>query len=70
MQDKRFDSFKVWSGKLEKQLSILRVRCWENEEEPQPNLHAEKENLPVARYFDALEGPELEKLRAFVVLVT
>ncbi|KAL1531960.1 S-type anion channel SLAH3-like [Salvia divinorum] len=52
--DRRFDSFKTWSGKLDRQLSNLR-------EQPRPQ---EFENLPVHRYFDALEGPELDTLRA------
>lgn len=46
--DKRFDSFKTWSGQL-------------------PNLseseQIELEILPVHRYLDALEGPELDTLR-------
>lgn len=57
--DKRFDSFKTWSGKLERQLSNLRGKHRETEQQP-----AEFETLPVHRYFDALEGPELDTLRA------
>ncbi|KAI3458071.1 hypothetical protein Pfo_014734 [Paulownia fortunei] len=64
LQDKRFDSFKTWSGKLERQISNLRGKHRETEQEPQTQLHAEFETLPVDRYFDALEGPELDTLRA------
>ncbi|GLT35856.1 hypothetical protein SLA2020_102720 [Shorea laevis] len=53
LNDMRFDSFKTWSRKLEKQISNLR-------DKPQ---NVENEALPVDRYFDALEGPELETLR-------
>ncbi|KAI3859779.1 hypothetical protein MKW92_047296 [Papaver armeniacum] len=58
LKDKRFDSFKTWSGKLERQISHLRGKP----EGPEP------ETLPVDRYFDALEGPELETLRVCAIL--
>lgn len=70
LKDKRFDSFKTWSGRLERQLSNLRGnKNQETEEEsisqtsagPEPNTPV---NIPVDRFFDALEGPELDKLRA------
>ncbi|KAK4431398.1 S-type anion channel SLAH3 [Sesamum alatum] len=64
LKDKRFDSFKTWSGRLERQLSNLRGKHRESEQEPQPQHRAEFETLPVDRYFDALEGPELDTLRA------
>ncbi|XP_073032697.1 S-type anion channel SLAH2-like [Primulina eburnea] len=65
LKDKRFDSFKTWSGKLERQLSNLRGKHHENEQEPQTELQrVEMETIPVDRYFDALEGPELDTLRA------
>lgn len=69
LKDKRFDSFKTWSGGLERQLSNLRGnRNQETEQEsvaqpcaePEPNTPV---NIPVDRFFDALEGPELDKLR-------
>ncbi|KAL6508378.1 hypothetical protein OROHE_021920 [Orobanche hederae] len=66
LQDKRFDSFKTWSGKLERQISNLRGnkhRESEQDQEPQTYPHADI-SLPVHRYFDALEGPELDTLRA------
>ncbi|KAI5443845.1 hypothetical protein KIW84_012481 [Lathyrus oleraceus] len=64
-RDKRFDSFKTWSGGLERQLTILRGK--------EPGGSAQEGNisarsidraLPVDRYFDALEGPELETLKS------
>ncbi|KAL8519243.1 hypothetical protein ACS0TY_010256 [Phlomoides rotata] len=51
LRDKRFDSFKTWSGKLERQIS---------NQDSQPQ---ERANVPVHRYYDALEGPELDVLR-------
>lgn len=66
-KDKRFDSFKTWSGKLERQITILRGRPPqeedETEEETMPKREVER-NLPVERYFDALQGPELDTLKA------
>lgn len=73
-RDKRFDSFKTWSGRLERQLSNLRGK-------PQDPDHGEGEGsgdhgepymeaVPaVDRYFDALEGPELETLRVSEVSI-
>ncbi|XP_026441222.1 S-type anion channel SLAH2-like isoform X2 [Papaver somniferum] len=64
LKDKRFDSFKTWSGKFERQLSHLRGKQQEpDEDEANVPQNAEMENLPVHRYFDALKGPELETLR-------
>lgn len=66
-RDKRYDSFKTWSGKLERQISNLRGKNRETaHEEPNPqqnNNNKEVDALPVDRYFDALEGPELDTLR-------
>ncbi|KAK6925894.1 Transporter protein SLAC1/Mae1/ Ssu1/TehA [Dillenia turbinata] len=63
LKDKRFDPFKTWSGRLERQISNLRGKP---QEEPEANVSqsTEIEALPVDRYFDALEGPELDTLRA------
>lgn len=58
LKDKRFDSFKTWSGKLENAGT---------EGETVPNREVEK-NLRVDRYFDALEGPELDTLKVCVFL--
>lgn len=75
-RDKRYDSFKTWSGKLERQISNLRGKNRETVQE-EPN-HQENNNnnnnrevdaaLPVDRYFDALEGPELDTLRVLTSL--
>lgn len=68
LRDKRFDSFKTWSGRLERQLSHFRGR----QREPEPGAtvpeNAEVETLPADRYFDALEGPELDTLRVCLFL--
>lgn len=64
LRDKRFDSFKTWSGRLERQLSHFRGRQREPEPEATVSENAEVETLPADRYFDALEGPELDTLRA------
>ncbi|XWS61258.1 hypothetical protein CRYUN_Cryun07bG0110600 [Craigia yunnanensis] len=69
LKDKRFDSFKTWSGKLERQLSNLRGKPRESESEGDSVRNSENEALPVDRYFDALEGPELETLRALEEIV-
>lgn len=61
LTDKRYNSFKTWSGKLERQLSHLRGRVDETETDlPQTT---EMDHVPVHRYFDALEGPELDTLK-------
>lgn len=62
-RDKRFDSFKTWSGTLERQLSILRGKSPRQTEEEDNNFRNTDRPVPVDRYFDALEGPELETLR-------
>jgi len=63
LRDARFDSFKTWSGRLERQLSHLRGKHVEQAPEQIPHESEENEALPVDRYFDALEGPELDTLR-------
>ncbi|KAK9672558.1 hypothetical protein RND81_12G108500 [Saponaria officinalis] len=60
LRDNRYDSFKTWSGRLERQLTRKKPL------EPQPSERRTNEGegaLPVDRYFDALEGPELDTLR-------
>lgn len=61
LADKRYNSFKTFSGKFERQKSHLRGRV--NETETDIPQTTEMENVPVHRYFDALEGPELDTLR-------
>uniref|UniRef100_A0A7N0U6J9 Uncharacterized protein n=1 Tax=Kalanchoe fedtschenkoi TaxID=63787 RepID=A0A7N0U6J9_KALFE len=69
-RDNRFDPFKTWSGKLERQISSFRGR---RREGPGPVGGCEEDdeiqNLPVHRFFDALEGPELDTLKASEELV-
>lgn len=68
-KDSRFDSFKTWSGKLERQISLLRGKPTE-EAGPNEDTGRSREverNLPVDRYFDALEGPELETLKVYAL---
>ncbi|XP_023532526.1 S-type anion channel SLAH2-like [Cucurbita pepo subsp. pepo] len=66
LKDKRFDSFKTWSGKLERQLTLLSGKSARQTrpEEIEVQREGMENNIPVHRYFDALEGPELETLRA------
>ncbi|XP_078168672.1 S-type anion channel SLAH2-like isoform X1 [Carex rostrata] len=71
MRDSRFDPFKTWSGKLERQISNLRGMPTEEEalEAGETKRHETEEAPGVDRYFDALEGPELDTLRATEVSV-
>ncbi|WOK99365.1 hypothetical protein Cni_G08077 [Canna indica] len=71
-RDKRFDSFKTMSGRLERQLSTLRGRRNQHHQrdDSEPNndsrliFHDVEAARPaVHRYFDALQGPELDTLR-------
>ncbi|KAG8056141.1 hypothetical protein GUJ93_ZPchr0001g32359 [Zizania palustris] len=69
-RDKRFDQFKTFSGRLERQLSNLRGRPQQDTINAEPNIAEETEQVPAAdRYFNALEGPELDTLRATEVTV-
>ncbi|CAJ1952980.1 unnamed protein product [Sphenostylis stenocarpa] len=62
---KRFDSFKTWSGRLERKLLFLRRKRPRKTSEDGSNISRNPDcPLPVDRYFGALEGPELETLRA------
>ncbi|XP_072961637.1 S-type anion channel SLAH2-like [Typha angustifolia] len=63
LRDKRYDSFKTWSGKLERQISNLRGKSQETEEIIAAEAPEPEPLPPVDRYFDALAGPELETLR-------
>ncbi|KAI3720644.1 hypothetical protein L2E82_31635 [Cichorium intybus] len=63
LKDNRYNSFKTWSGRLERQISTLRGKPCNALEEINPPQNLEGESLPVDRYFDALQGPELETLR-------
>ena len=69
-KDKRFDSFKTWSGSLNRKLSILRrKRQRETPQDVNNNSRSTDRPLPVHRYYDALEGPELETLRVCACLL-
>ncbi|KAK9071635.1 hypothetical protein SSX86_008064 [Deinandra increscens subsp. villosa] len=64
MRDNRYNSFKTWSGRLERELSVLRGKSFpRNGPEINPPQNIQGESLSADRYFDALEGPELETLR-------
>lgn len=64
-RDKRFDSFKTWSGGLERQLTNLRGKPSSSEVDINDSEITQNEAAPaVHRYFDALEGPELETLKS------
>ena len=65
LKDKRYDSFKTWSGKLERQLTLLRGKSPRQTSSDETEVHRPgiENNISVDRYFAALEGPELETLR-------
>ncbi|KAJ0989284.1 hypothetical protein J5N97_007640 [Dioscorea zingiberensis] len=66
LKDKRFDSFKTFSGKLERQISNLRgIPQLPVVEDVSVSEITDANNVPaVGRYFDALQGPELDTLKA------
>ncbi|URD95032.1 C4-dicarboxylate transporter malic acid transport protein [Musa troglodytarum] len=68
-RDKTYDSFKTWSGRLERQLSNLRGRPQEPDLKANDSRINEAAIPAIDRYFDALEGPELDTLRASEVSV-
>ncbi|KAL6610693.1 hypothetical protein ACP70R_040662 [Stipagrostis hirtigluma subsp. patula] len=73
-RDRRFDHFKTFSGRLERQLSNLRgvpapetIEPADESKKISEEVESEDDDdvIPTAdRYFAALEGPELETLRA------
>ncbi|KAI5000672.1 hypothetical protein ZWY2020_010631 [Hordeum vulgare] len=65
-RDKRFDPFKTFSGRLERQLSNRRGRPLDPMDlgSHHSKISEETDQVPgTDRYFDALEGPELDTLR-------
>ncbi|GAB2249802.1 hypothetical protein Droror1_Dr00013161 [Drosera rotundifolia] len=68
LRDTRFNSFRTRATIVERQFSRLRRKPVEPEL-PVPRTSSENEAVPVDRYFDALEGPELERLRPSEELV-
>ncbi|KAJ4900446.1 S-type anion channel SLAH3 [Raphanus sativus] len=64
LRDHRYTSFKTWSGKLERQFTRKPAAIEpETQNRPKENINTYNEAMPVDRYYDALEGPELETLR-------
>lgn len=61
-KDKRFNSFKTWPGQLGRQLSNLCGKPHESDTKQKLKIGM----LPADRYFDALEGPELNTLKVCV----
>nr|XP_043638645.1 S-type anion channel SLAH2-like isoform X2 [Erigeron canadensis] len=57
LKDERYNSFKTWSGKLERQISTLRGKPTGESQVNTPR------SVTADRYFDALQGPELDTLR-------
>nr|XP_029117341.1 LOW QUALITY PROTEIN: S-type anion channel SLAH2 [Elaeis guineensis] len=68
LKDHRYNYFKTWSGALERQISAFRGKAPEPQELGGSNRQPEPVPAP-HRYFDALEGPELDTLRASEELV-
>lgn len=69
LKNRPFDPFKTWSSKLERQISNLRGKHPETVQDVESQHPAEVEALPVDRYFDALQGPELDTLRVCFFLL-
>ncbi|VAH23469.1 unnamed protein product [Triticum turgidum subsp. durum] len=75
-RDRRFDHFKTFSGRLERQLSSLRgvpqdidVEHGAASKISEEDTNEDNEVPTADRYFAALEGPELETLRSIEVAV-
>nr|GMC98551.1 S-type anion channel SLAH2-like [Ipomoea batatas]GMD02279.1 S-type anion channel SLAH2-like [Ipomoea batatas] len=62
--DRRFNTFKTWSGRLERQFTNFSRRGRETIQDWDVQSSPEMEIITVDRYYDALEGPELDTLRA------
>ncbi|KAI9071656.1 hypothetical protein K1719_046375 [Acacia pycnantha] len=61
----RFDSFKTFSGRFESQISVFHGKSYKQGDVQQENSSNNTDRpTTVDRYYDALEGPELETLRA------
>ncbi|XP_009108675.2 S-type anion channel SLAH2 [Brassica rapa] len=58
--DKRFDLFRTMSGKLERQISNLRGKPIDRSLQEDKEI---TESLTADRFFDALQGPELDTLK-------
>lgn len=64
--DKRYDLFRTMSGKLERQISNLRGKPTECSLQDHKEI---TESLTADRYFDALQGPELETLKVIILFI-
>ncbi|XP_048602528.1 S-type anion channel SLAH3-like [Brassica napus] len=64
LKDHRYNSFKTWSGRLERQFTRKPASIPETPNRAKEHLNTNHEAMPVDRYFAALEGPELETLRS------
>lgn len=69
-KQKQFQSFKTWSGHLERQISQMVRRQQDPIQEYCPAQVTRIQALPVERYFAALEGPELDTLRVWTSVVS
>ncbi|KAJ4765666.1 S-type anion channel SLAH3 [Rhynchospora pubera] len=69
LRDNRYDTFKTWSGKLERQISNLRGKPQELPEIARSETPQTARVPEVDRFFDALEGPELDRLKKSEELV-
>ncbi|KAL0873116.1 hypothetical protein Bca101_022821 [Brassica carinata] len=58
--DKRYDLFRTMSGKFERQISNLRGKSIDSSLQEDKEI---TESLTADRFFDALQGPELETLK-------
>lgn len=70
LRDDRFDNFKTFSGRLERQLTNLRGRPREPAPENEARQKQDMQSLSVDRYFDALTGPELDQVRVSICLTS
>ena len=64
--DKRFDLFRTMSGKLERQISNLRGKPIDRSLQEDKEI---TESLTADRFFDALQGPELDTLKVLIFLI-
>ncbi|CAN8252149.1 unnamed protein product [Cochlearia groenlandica] len=64
LKDQRYNSFKTWSGRLERQFTRKSASIEPETADLVNQSLNTNEAMPVDRYYDALEGPELETLRS------
>jgi hypothetical protein len=62
--DRRYDSFKTWSGMLERQITHLAGGELRDGDDFTASYRTAATSVPeVDRFYAALEGPELEQLK-------